>query len=125
MRYIVFITMVLGGGLLYLLSQASGNGNVSGADYTLLLGLNISLAAALLLLIAFQLSMLFKQMRARVIGSRLTLKLLGAFALMAIIPGLIVYAVSVNFLTQSIESWFNVKVEAALEGGIRLSLIHI
>ncbi len=120
MRYIVFITTVLGAGLLYLLSQASGNGNISGTDYTLLLGFNITLAAALLLLIVFQLSRLFKQMRARVIGSRLTLKLLGAFALMAIIPGLIVYAVSVNFLTQSIESWFNVKVEAALEGGVRL-----
>ena len=29
-------------------------------------------------------------------------------------------SVSVNFLTRSIESWFNVKVEAALEGGLRL-----
>jgi nitrogen fixation/metabolism regulation signal transduction histidine kinase len=28
--------------------------------------------------------------------------------------------VSVNFLTRSIESWFNVKVEAALEGGLNL-----
>jgi nitrogen fixation/metabolism regulation signal transduction histidine kinase len=31
-----------------------------------------------------------------------------------------VYTVSVNFLTRSIESWFNVKVEAALDGGLRL-----
>ena len=120
MRYIVFITAILGTGLLYMLSTASANGNVSGADYTLLLFLNIALASALFLLIAYQLSRLYKQMRARVIGSRLTLRLLGAFALMAILPGLLVYAVSVNFLTQSIESWFNVKVEAALEGGVRL-----
>jgi nitrogen fixation/metabolism regulation signal transduction histidine kinase len=42
------------------------------------------------------------------------------FALMAILPGLIVYLVSVNFLTRSIESWFNVKVESALEGGLNL-----
>ena len=120
MRYIVFITAILGAGLLYMLSTASANGNVSGANYTLLLFLNIALASALFLLIAYQLSRLYKQMRARVIGSRLTLRLLGAFALMAIMPGLLVYAVSVNFLTQSIESWFNVKVEAALEGGVRL-----
>ncbi|MFM1911241.1 MAG: hypothetical protein RJB18_632 [Pseudomonadota bacterium] len=118
MRYIVLMTAILGGGLLYLLSQAGSS--VSGADYTLLLGLNIAFASALLLIIAFQLSRLFKQIRARVIGSRLTLRLLGAFALMAITPGVIVYAVSVNFLTHSIESWFNVKVEAALEGGVRL-----
>ena len=95
MRYIVLITAILGGGLLYLLSQAGSS--VSGTDYTLLLGLNIAFASALLLIIAFQLSHLFKQIRARVIGSRLTLRLLGAFALMAITPGVIVYAVSVNF----------------------------
>ena len=118
MRYIVLMTAILGGGLLYLLSQAGSS--VSGADYTLLLGLNIAFASDLLFIIAFQLSRLFKQIRARVIGSRLTLRLLGAFALMAITPGVIVYAVSVNFLTHSIESWFNVKVEAALEGGVRL-----
>jgi nitrogen fixation/metabolism regulation signal transduction histidine kinase len=118
MRYIALITTILGSGLLYLLAQAGSS--VSGADYTLLLGLNIAFATALLLIIAFQLSRLFKQIRARVIGSRLTLRLLGAFALMAIMPGVIVYAVSVNFLTHSIESWFNVKVEAALEGGVRL-----
>jgi len=55
-----------------------------------------------------------------VMGSRFTLRLLGSFALMAIIPGMIVYLVSVNFLTRSIESWFNVKVESALEGGLNL-----
>ena len=53
-------------------------------------------------------------------GSRLTLRLLGMFAMMAIIPGLLVYGVSVNFLSRAVESWFNVKVEAALEGGLKL-----
>src|SRR3546814_14272504 len=74
----------------------------------------------LTIIIAVQLWRLFRQIRSKVMGSRLTLRLLGAFALMAILPGLIVYTVSVNFLTRSIESWFNVKVEAALEGGLRL-----
>src|SRR3546814_205454 len=74
----------------------------------------------LTIIIAVQLWRLFRQIRSKVMVSRLTLRLLGAFALMAILPGLIVYTVSVNFLTRSIESWFNVKVEAALEGGLRL-----
>ena len=43
------------------------------------------------------------------------------FAALAVLPGLIVYAVSVQFLTRSIESWFDVKVDAALEGGINLA----
>ena len=120
MRYIVFISAAIGAVLLYLLSHASANTAASGTHYTILLGLNIALAVVLIILIGVQLWRLYKQMKARTIGSRLTLRLLGAFALMAIIPGVIVYAVSVNFLTRSIESWFNVKVEAALEGGLRL-----
>jgi len=120
MKYIVFICAGLGAVLLYLLSHASANTAASGHNYTVLLILNIALAVLLTVLIGIQLWRLYRQMRERVMGSRLTLRLLGAFALMAIIPGLVVYAVSVNFLTRSIESWFNVKVEAALEGGLRL-----
>lgn len=120
MRYIVFAAAILGAILLYLLSHASANIAVSGQNYTLLLGLNIALAASLTLLIAYQLWKLYKQTKAEVIGSKLTLRLLSTFVLMAVIPGLIVYSVSVNFLTRSIESWFNVKVEAALAGGLSL-----
>ncbi|OIQ88894.1 sensor protein kinase WalK [mine drainage metagenome] len=120
MKYIVFISAALGAVLLYLLSHASANTAISGQNYTVLIGLNIALAVFLSILVGVQLWKLYRQMRAKVIGSRLTLRLLGAFALMALIPGVIVYAVSVNFLTRAIESWFNVKVEAALDGGLRL-----
>ncbi|HEY6043469.1 MAG TPA: ATP-binding protein, partial [Nitrosospira sp.] len=39
---------------------------------------------------------------------------------MAILPGALVYGVSVQFLSKSIESWFDVKVDRALEGGLDL-----
>lgn len=120
MNYIVIIGIVLGGVLLYLLSHASANTAISGHSYTVLLGLNIALAVSLTALVSWQLWKLSRQIRNQVMGSRLTLRLLGMFAMMAIIPGLLVYGVSVNFLTRAIESWFNVKVEAALEGGLKL-----
>ena len=120
MRYIVFVSVALGLVLLYLLSLASANTAVSGDYYKILLYLNIALAGVLIVLIGFQLWQLTKKIRNGVMGSRLTLRYLGAFALMAIIPGLLVYLVSVNFLTRSIESWFNVKVESALDGGLSL-----
>jgi nitrogen fixation/metabolism regulation signal transduction histidine kinase len=120
MKYIIIVSACLGAVLLYLLSHASANTAVSEYSYQVLLALNISLAVLFLVLIGLQLRQLYKLRKAQVMGSRLTLRLLGAFALMAIIPGAVVYAVSVNFLTRSIESWFNVKVEAALEGGLRL-----
>jgi nitrogen fixation/metabolism regulation signal transduction histidine kinase len=71
-------------------------------------------------LVGIQLVLLARRLRARVFGARLTLRLLARFAALAVVPGLIVYAVSVQFLTRSIESWFDVKVDAALEGGINL-----
>lgn len=120
MRYIVFVSVALGLVLLYLLSLASANSATSTDYYKILLYLNIGLAGVLLILIAIQLWHLYKKIKTGVVGSRLTLRLLGTFALMAIIPGLIVYLVSVNFLTRSIESWFNVKVESALDGGLSL-----
>ncbi len=114
------VSAALGVALLYLLSLASANTAISGDYYKILLYLNIGLAGALIGLIGFQLWQLYKKIKSGVMGSRLTLRLLGTFALMAIIPGLIVYLVSVNFLTRSIESWFNVKVESALDGGLSL-----
>jgi nitrogen fixation/metabolism regulation signal transduction histidine kinase len=120
MRYVLIVSVALGLVLLYLLSLASANTAISGDYYKILLYINIALAGALILLISFQLWHLYKKIKNGVMGSRLTLRLLGTFALMAIIPGLIVYLVSVNFLTRSIESWFNVKVESALDGGLSL-----
>jgi len=120
MKYVVMVCAVFGAALLYLLSHVSANNAGSGQNYTVLLVLNGAMAVLLLGLIGWQLWRLYQQRRAEVMGSRLTLRLLGMFAMMAIIPGMLVYAVSVNVLTRSIESWFNVKVEAALDGGIKL-----
>lgn len=120
MKYVAIISTIIGVFLLYLLSNASANTAASGEYYTLLVTLNIALAACLVLLIVYQVWRMVRQIRRRVMGSRFTLRLLASFAMMALIPGLIVYLVSVNFLTRSIESWFNLKVEAALEGGLNL-----
>ncbi|MEY3830467.1 MAG: hypothetical protein RIS40_272, partial [Pseudomonadota bacterium] len=75
---------------------------------------------SLIAIIANQIKKLFRNIKKDVMGSRLSMRLVISFTLMAVIPGLIVYLVSVNFLTRSIESWFNVKVESALDGGLKL-----
>lgn len=120
MRYIVFSSTALGLVLLYLLSLASANTAISGNYYKILLYLNIALATVLVVLITLQIKSLHRNIKNHVVGSRLNLRMVSAFAMMAIIPGLIVYLVSVNFLSRSIESWFNVKVESALDGGLSL-----
>ena len=106
---------------LFLLATASGDTSLFAQHYPLILLLNAALAGLLAGLVAFQLLAMARRYRARVFGTRLTLRLLTRFAALAVLPGLIVYAVSVQFLTRSIESWFDVKVDAALEGGINLA----
>jgi len=120
MRALLIVGAALAGVLLFLLATASANTSLFAEYYPTLLVLNAALAALLAGLVAWQLAGLARKYRGRVFGSRLTLRFLALFALMALAPGLLVYTVSVQFLTKSIESWFDVKVDAALEGGMRL-----
>jgi nitrogen fixation/metabolism regulation signal transduction histidine kinase len=120
MRLLIILGAALAGVLLYLLATASGNTTQFAQHYPLLLGLNAALAALLAILVAWQIRGLWRKYRERAFGSRLTVRLLVLLAVMAVVPGALVYTVSVQFLSRSIESWFNVKVDAALEGGISL-----
>ncbi|MEO8202263.1 MAG: ATP-binding protein [Betaproteobacteria bacterium] len=120
MKTALILGIALAGVLLFLLATASANTSLFAAHYSLLLGLNAVLAVALLALVAYQLGSLRRRLKRRVFGSRLTLRFLMLFALMAVLPGALVYAVSVQFLSKSIESWFDVSVDSALEGGIKL-----
>ncbi len=120
MKYIAIVSAALGLVLLYLLSTASANTDFFSRNYPLLLGLNLALAVGLMLLIAVQLRILLRKLRDKVFGARLTLRLVVMFGLMAVLPGVLVYSVSVQFLTKSIESWFDVRVDNALEGGLNL-----
>ena len=120
MRLLLAIGGAVAAAGVFLLATASSETALLGVHYQLLLVLNAALAALLAALVIYQLVVLVRRYRARVFGTRLTLRLLGRFAVLAVVPGLVVYTVSVQFLTRSIESWFDVKVGAALEGGMSL-----
>jgi nitrogen fixation/metabolism regulation signal transduction histidine kinase len=53
-------------------------------------------------------------------GSRLLLKLAGIFALVGVVPGVLLYGVSYQFVTRSIEVWFDERVQGALDAGLTL-----
>ncbi|QDD06364.1 HAMP domain-containing protein [Candidatus Methylopumilus planktonicus] len=121
MRYLIAIATLVGASLLFLLSKASSSSEfISGSSYTVVFILSGIFILSLIAIIANQIKKLFGNIKKDVMGSRLSMRLVISFTLMAVIPGLIVYLVSVNFLTRSIESWFNVKVESALDGGLKL-----
>lgn len=120
MKYVIFMSGLIGALLLYLLSSASANTDLFSRNYYSLLALAGLLALSLSALVIYQLWHLREKIKAQVFGAKLTLRLALFFSLIAILPGILVYAVSVQFLGKSIESWFDVRVEKALEGGLNL-----
>ncbi len=119
-RYVVLGCAVLGTVFLFLLATASANTSLFAGNYTLLVVLNLTLVAVLMALVAYQLWRLRKNLKAGVFGSRLAARLVLLFALVAVLPGALLYGVSIQFLGKSIESWFDVRVDRALEGGLNL-----
>jgi len=112
--------VALGLVLMFLLTQATGNRELYERNYALLLVLNIAVAGLLLLVIGWIIVRLLLRLRRGRFGSRLLVKLAAIFALVGLAPGLMIYVVSYQFVSRSIESWFDVEVEGALAAGLNL-----
>ncbi|MFN4341805.1 MAG: ATP-binding protein [Azonexus sp.] len=110
------------GGILWflLLMSTAADTVLFSRNYPLLVALNVVLALAMLALVGWQLRTLWRDYQAQVFGARLKLRLMLMFGVIAVLPGALVYGVSVQFVTRSIESWFDVRVEKALESGLQL-----
>ena len=106
--------------LLFLLTQATGNRELYERNYARLLVLNVVVAVLLALVIGWIVVRLVLRLRRGRFGSRLLVKLAAIFALVGLLPGLMIYVVSYQFVSRSIESWFDVKVEGALDAGLNL-----
>ncbi len=120
--WIVSTIAVLAAGLVlaFLLSIATNNPSLYERHYVWLFWVNVALASTLVLVIVVAgVRLLWRVSRGR-FGSRLLLKLAAIFALVGVVPGVLIYAVSYQFVSRSIESWFDVKVEGALDAGLNL-----
>ena len=106
--------------LLALLIGSAGNTSRFAEQFDILLWLNGVLALALFIWVLILFIGLLKQVRRKKFGARLTSRFAFLFAVIAIVPGVIIYLLSVQFMSKSVESWFNVKVDSALESGMTL-----
>jgi PAS domain S-box-containing protein len=121
MKYLITSISVISLALLIILIRSLSNADfISGNTFQLLLRINLFFVIILFGFIAYQIFRLFNEVKKEVTGSRLTLRLVISYSIMIIIPLMVLYFVSVSFLTKSIESWFNVRVESALEGGLNI-----
>ncbi len=120
--WIVALVAVTGAGLVlsFLLSVATNRPALYERHYVWLFWVNVTVASLLALVIGIAAVRLVVRVRRRKFGSRLLLKLAAIFALVGVLPGLLIYTVSYQFVSRSIESWFDVKVESALDAGLNL-----
>ena len=121
LRYALVIGSAIASILLFLLASASSNTGFFAHDFTWLLGLILGVAGALFILVLVAFWRLYSRYKAGKFGSRLMVRLMMLFGGIGILPGLVVFMVSVQFVSHSIESWFDVKIEAALDSGLNLS----
>ncbi|MFV2031992.1 MAG: ATP-binding protein [Gammaproteobacteria bacterium] len=105
---------------LYSISDATSNSATFGKYYSWLVFFNAIGLVALLGLIVYNVYKLIVQYRLKAVGSRLTTRLISVFVLLTIIPVSIVYYFSLSFLHRSIDSWFDVGIETALEDSLKL-----
>ncbi|HLS50580.1 MAG TPA: histidine kinase, partial [Burkholderiaceae bacterium] len=120
LRALVVVAVVSAIATLALLVWATGNASRYAQHYDSLLLLNGVFAAALIFWVVFLFVRLARQIRRRQFGARLTARFALSFALIGVLPGALIYVLSVQFMSRSIESWFNVRVDSALEAGLNL-----
>jgi nitrogen fixation/metabolism regulation signal transduction histidine kinase len=114
------IMVAIGIVLMFLLAQATNNRELYERNYGRLFAINVVVAGILLLVIVWGALRLISRLRRGRFGSRLLIKLAAIFALVGFTPGVLIYVISYQFVSRSIESWFDVKVEGALEAGLNL-----
>ena len=120
--WIISLVAVTGAGLVlaFLLAIATNNRSLYERHYVWLFWVNVAVAAVLVLVIGIAAVRLLVRLQRGKFGSRLLLKLAAIFALVGVLPGVLIYTVSYQFVSRSIESWFDVKVEGALDAGLNL-----
>jgi two-component system nitrogen regulation sensor histidine kinase NtrY len=86
----------------------------------ILININLLLLILLIFLVFRNLVKLLYDRKRKVMGAKLRTKLVVAFITLSLLPTIVLFFFSINFITTSIEFWFNVPVEQALENSLRV-----
>ena len=106
---------------LFLLSRTAQNSEDFDRLHTLLLLINV---AGVLVLFAFligNLARLWRDYRNHVPGSKLKARMVGMSVTLAVVPMLVVFYFSMQFINRGIDTWFNVEIEKGLDDALALS----
>jgi nitrogen fixation/metabolism regulation signal transduction histidine kinase len=89
-------------------------------QFVWLFWLNIAVAVLLALVVLLAAVRLAVRKRQGKFGTLLLIRLAGIFALVGVLPGALIYTVSYQFVSRSIEVWFDARVQGALDAGLDL-----
>jgi len=106
--------------LAFVLSLSTQGGGFLERHFVWLFWVNVGVAGLLVLVIGLAALRLAVRVRRGKFGSRLLIKLVGIFTVVGLLPGLVIYTVSYQFVSRSIEAWFDVRVAGALDSGLAL-----
>ncbi len=106
---------------LFLLSRTAENSEEFDRLHNVILAINVAGVFLLFILLVGNLARLWREYRTHVPGARLKARLVGMFVGLAVVPLLVVFYFSLQFINRGIDSWFNVEVEAGMENALKLS----
>jgi nitrogen fixation/metabolism regulation signal transduction histidine kinase len=116
---------VIGVGLavvgLFLLSQTAQNSAEFDRMHIVILLINVAGVVVLFGLMVGNLARLLRDYRNHVPGSKLKARMVGMFVGLAVLPLLVVFYFSMQFINRGIDTWFNVEVEAGFDDALELS----
>lgn len=80
---------------------------------------------SLVILIFLNFRHLIQQRRKQIPGTRMTVRMIAMFTALSVTPVLVVYLFSLDFLHRGIDSWFDLRVEQALDDSLTLSRLSL
>ncbi|NIA26426.1 MAG: HAMP domain-containing protein [Desulfobulbaceae bacterium] len=106
---------------LFLLSRTAQNSDDFDRLYNVILAINIAGVLVLFVLLVGNLLRLLREYRTHVPGAKLKARIVGMFVGLAVLPLLVVFYFSIQFINRGIDTWFSAEVEAGLENALKLS----
>jgi two-component system, NtrC family, nitrogen regulation sensor histidine kinase NtrY len=86
----------------------------------ILININLLLLLLLIFLVFRNLVKLLYDRKRKVMGARLRTRLVIAFITLTMLPTTVLFLFSIRFITSSIDFWFNVPIEQALENSLKV-----
>lgn len=123
--YIGLILFVLMLSSLILMSNALQGSSYFGQLYLGLLIFNALGLLTFITLIVLNFRRLARQLRNHTPGAKMTVRIVTMFTLLSVVPVLVVYYFSLDFLIRGIDNWFDLRVEQALDDSLKISKLSL